>query len=747
MSKFDPEAPLPYAKLKKTLDIVKSKLNRPLALSEKILYAHIDEPQTQDVERGVSYLRLRPDRVAMQDATAQMAMLQFISSGLPRVAVPSTIHCDHLIEAKEGGDKDLARAKSTNKEVYDFLASAGAKYGVGFWKPGSGIIHQIILENYAFPGLLMIGTDSHTPNGGGLGGLCIGVGGADAVDVMADIPWELKCPKTIGVHLTGKLSGWTSPKDVILKVAGILTVKGGTGAIVEYVGPGVESISCTGMATICNMGAEIGATTSVFPYGSRMKKYLEATGRGAIAAEADKAMDLLTPDKGVSYDRVVEINLSELEPHVNGPFTPDLAHPISRLGENAKKAGWPMDIKVGLIGSCTNSSYEDMGRVASIAREAMKNGLKSKIEFHVTPGSEQIRATIERDGIAETLREFGGTVLANACGPCIGQWARSDVKKGEKNTIVSSYNRNFTGRNDANPATHAFVTSPELVAALALAGTLDFDPRTQSLKTPNGKEIKLSEPHADELPSRGFDPGQDTYQAPPSDGSNLSVVVDRKSDRLQLLEPFTKWDGKDLEDLLILMKIKGKCTTDHISAAGPWLKYRGHLDNISNNMFIGAINIENDTANKIKNVLTGEWGAVPDVARNYKSQGKGWVAVGDDNYGEGSSREHAALEPRHLGARAIITKSFARIHETNLKKQGLLPLTFANPSDFDKINPGDKISLVGLAKLAPGTQVDCIIKHSNGKQTPIKLNHTLNEGQIQWFKAGSALNYMKQAKA
>ncbi|ODN05396.1 Aconitate hydratase, mitochondrial [Orchesella cincta] len=747
MSKFDEGVPLPYEKLKKNLGIVKKRLNRPMTLSEKVLYSHLDDPKGQDIERGVSYLRLRPDRVAMQDATAQMAMLQFISSGLPKVAVPSTIHCDHLIEAKTGGKEDLARAITTNKEVYDFLASAGAKYGVGFWKPGSGIIHQIILENYGFPGLLMIGTDSHTPNGGGLGGLCIGVGGADAVDVMADIPWELKCPQVIGVNLTGSLSGWTSPKDVILKVAGILTVKGGTGAIVEYHGPGVESISCTGMATICNMGAEIGATTSVFPYGGRMRKYLQATGRSDIAAEADKYQDVITPDKGAPYDKVIDINLSELEPHVNGPFTPDLAHPISKLGENARKAGWPMDIKVSLIGSCTNSSYEDMGRVASIAKEAMKNGLKSKTEFHVTPGSEQIRATIERDGIAQTLREFGGTVLANACGPCIGQWARSDVKKGEKNTIVTSYNRNFTGRNDANPATHCFVTSPELVAALALAGTLDFDPRTQKLKTADGKEIKLSEPHADELPSRGFDAGENTYQAPPKDGSGLSVNVSPSSDRLQLLAPFSKWEGKDLEDLLLLMKIKGKCTTDHISAAGPWLKYRGHLDNISNNLFIGAINIENNEANKIKNVLTGEWGAVPDVARNYKSQGKGWVAVGDDNYGEGSSREHAALEPRHLGARAIIVKSFARIHETNLKKQGVLPLTFANPSDYDKINPGDKISLLGLAGLAPGKPVDCVIKHSNGKSTQIKLNHSFNEGQIKWFRAGSALNFMKETKS
>lgn len=743
MSKFDPDSNLPYAKLVKNLEVVKKRLNRPLTLSEKILYSHLDEPQSQEIKRGESYLRLRPDRVAMQDATAQMAMLQFISSGLPRVAVPSTIHCDHLIEAKTGGVDDLARAVATNAEVYNFLATAAQKYGVGFWKPGSGIIHQIILENYGFPGLLMIGTDSHTPNGGGLGGLCIGVGGADAVDVMADIPWELKCPNVIGVKLTGKLSGWTSAKDVILKVAGILTVKGGTGAIVEYTGPGTESISCTGMATICNMGAEIGATTSVFPYGNRMKKYLESTARSDVAIQADKYKNLLTPDDGCKYDRVVEINLSELEPHVNGPFTPDLAHPIGQLGANARKAGWPMEVKVALIGSCTNSSYEDMGRVASIAREAMKHGLKSKCEFHVTPGSEQIRATIERDGIAQTLRDFGGTVLANACGPCIGQWARADVAKGEKNTIVSSYNRNFTGRNDANPATHAFVTSPELTAALAIAGTLDFDPTKQTLKTPSGKEIKLSEPSADELPSRGFDPGQDTYTAPRADGTGVQVDVAPTSQRLQLLDPFDKWNGKDLDDLLCLIKIQGKCTTDHISAAGPWLKYRGHLDNISNNLFIGAINIENGQANKLKNQLSGEYGTVPEVARNYKSKGLGWVAVGDENYGEGSSREHAALEPRHLGGRAIIVKSFARIHETNLKKQGMLPLTFDNPADYDKIAFDDKISIKGLTSLSPGKPLTAVIKKKDGKEVKIQLNHTFNEQQIDWFKAGSALNHMK----
>lgn len=744
MSKFDPDVYLPYEKLEKTLDIVRGRLNRPMTLSEKILYSHLDDPKNQDIARGESYLRLRPDRVAMQDATAQMALLQFISSGLKKVAVPSTVHCDHLIEAQIGGKEDLARAKDLNKEVYNFLASACAKYGLGFWKPGSGIIHQIILENYAFPGLLMIGTDSHTPNGGGLGGLCIGVGGADAVDVMANIPWELKCPKVIGVNLTGKISGWTSPKDVILKVADILTVKGGTGAIIEYHGKGVDSISCTGMATICNMGAEIGATTSVFPFNERMASYLNATGRSAIASEAKKYRNkLLAADGNCEYDELIEINLDKLEPHVNGPFTPDLAHPISKLGENAKKNGYPIDIKVGLIGSCTNSSYEDMGRCASIATNAMKHGVQSKIPFNVTPGSEQIRATIERDGISDVFKKFGGTVLANACGPCIGQWDRQDVKKGEKNTIVTSYNRNFTGRNDANPATHAFVTSPELVTALSIAGRLDFNPLTDEITGSDGKKFKLDAPFGDELPSKGFDPGMDTYDAPPASGESLKVNVDPKSQRLQLLEPFDKWDGRDLVDMTVLIKVKGKCTTDHISAAGPWLKYRGHLDNISNNMFIGATNYENNEMNKIKNQRSGKWGTVPDVARDYKANGIRWVAVGDDNYGEGSSREHAALEPRHLGGRAIIVKSFARIHETNLKKQGLLPLTFDNPADYDKVQPTSKISLLDLKSLAPGKPVTCEIKNGD-KVDKIKLNHTLNEQQIQWFKAGSALNRMKE---
>lgn len=746
ISKFEPDHYLPYEKLEKNLEIVRKRLNRPLTLSEKILYSHLDQPADQEIERGKSYLRLRPDRVAMQDATAQMAMLQFISSGLKRVAVPSTIHCDHLIEAQVGGAKDLARAKDLNKEVYNFLSTAGSKYGVGFWKPGSGIIHQIILENYAFPGVLLIGTDSHTPNGGGLGGLCIGVGGADAVDVMADIPWELKCPNVIGVKLTGKLSGWTSAKDVILKVAGVLTVKGGTGAIVEYFGPGVESISCTGMGTICNMGAEIGATTSVFPYNSRMRDYLAATNRKDIGAAAESHKQLLTPDPNCKYDQVIEINLNELEPHVNGPFTPDLAHPISQLGKHAKDAGWPVDIRVGLIGSCTNSSYEDMSRAAFLAKQALDHGLKAKCAFTVTPGSEQIRATIERDGQSKIFDAFGGMVLANACGPCIGQWDRKDVKKGEKNTIVTSYNRNFTSRNDGNPSTHAFVTSPELVTALAIAGRLDFNPVTDELTGAKGEKFKLESPRGDELPQRGFDPGEDTYQAPPKDGSTVSVDVDPQSQRLQLLSPFPKWDGKDLEDMVVLVKVKGKCTTDHISAAGPWLKYRGHLDNISNNMFIGAISEESGEANKVQHRLSGEWGGVPDTARKYKAEGIKWCVVGDENYGEGSSREHAALEPRHLGGYAIIVKSFARIHETNLKKQGLLPLTFQNPADYDKIKSDDKISLLGLKDLAPGKPVKCEVKHKDGSKDTITLNHTMNATQLEWFRAGSALNRMAEVK-
>ncbi|KAK4228191.1 putative aconitate hydratase [Podospora fimiseda] len=730
-----------YKKMSENLAIVRSRLNRPLAYAEKILYSHLDDPHGQDIERGKSYLRLRPDRVACQDATAQMAILQFMSAGMPAVANPSTVHCDHLIEAQIGGPKDLERAISINKEVYDFLASACAKYNIGFWKPGSGIIHQILFENYAFPGGLLIGTDSHTPNAGGLGMAAIGVGGADAVDVMANLPWELKAPKVIGVKLTGAIGGWTTPKDVILKVAGITTVKGGTGAIVEYFGEGVNSLSATGMATICNMGAEIGATTSLFPFNDRMYDYLKATKRTEIGDFARTYAKELKADEGAEYDQLIEINLSELEPHINGPFTPDLATPISKFAETAKKNGWPEELKVGLIGSCTNSSYEDMTRGASIARDALNHGIKAKSLFTVTPGSEQIRATIARDGQLQTFEEFGGVVLANACGPCIGQWDRQDVKKGEANSIISSYNRNFTGRNDGNPATHSFVASPDLVVAMTIAGRLSFNPLTDTLKDKDGKDFKLSPPSGDGLPAGGYDPGQDTYQAPPADRSTVQVQVSPSSDRLQILSPFQPWDGKDATDLPILIKCQGKTTTDHISMAGPWLKYRGHLDNISNNMLIGAINEANGEANKIKNVTTGEWDAVPAVARDYKAKGIKWVVIGDWNYGEGSSREHAALEPRHLGGLAIITRSFARIHETNLKKQGMLPLTFSDPADYDKIKPEDKVDVLAT-ELAVGQPITLRVHPKDGKTFDIKLSHTFNEAQIEWFKNGSALNTM-----
>jgi aconitate hydratase len=736
-----------------SLQVVRRRLNRPLTFAEKVVYGHLDDPEGQDIQRGVSYLRLRPDRVAMQDATAQMAVLQFISSGLPRTAVPTTIHCDHLIEGTTapqadrensfGGAADLKHAINNNKEVYDFLSSAGSKYGMGFWHPGSGIIHQIVLENYAFPGGMMIGTDSHTPNAGGLGMAAIGVGGADAVDVMAGLPWELKAPKVIGVRLTGKLSKWSSPKDVICKVAGILTVKGGTGAIVEYFGPGIDNISCTGMATICNMGAEIGATTSMFPYNSRMGDFLRATGRPAIASLADAFAENLRADNGAEYDQIIEIDLSTLEPQINGPFTPDLAHGLSEFGEAARKHGWPTKLSAGLIGSCTNSSYEDMSRAASVARQALAAGIKAKVPFAVTPGSEQIRATIERDGLIEVFEKVGGTVLANACGPCIGQWKRTEVEKGEANSIITSFNRNFAARNDANPATHAFVTSPEIVTAFAIAGDLTFNPDKDTLVGADGREIMLSPPEGDELPSKGYDAGVETYQAPA--GGSVEVVVSPESQRLQLLEPFKPWDGKDIEDALVLIKVKGKCTTDHISMAGPWLKYRGHLDNISNNMLIGACNSENDKINSVQNQLTGEYGSVPDVARAYKAAGKGWVVVGDENYGEGSSREHAALEPRHLGARAVIVKSFARIHETNLKKQGMLPLTFADPADYDKVGPFDRLAIRGLTEFAPGKQLTIEGTRPDGSKYSFPVNQTFNENQITWFKHGSALNAMAAA--
>ncbi|KAF1737033.1 Aconitate hydratase, mitochondrial [Beauveria bassiana] len=706
-----------YKKMSENLAIVRGRLNRPLNYAEKILYSHLDDPHGQEIERGKSYLKLRPDRVACQDATAQMAILQFMSAGMDAVANPSTVHCDHLIEAQVGGSKDLARAISINKEVYDFLSSACAKYNIGFWKPGSGIIHQIILENYAFPGGLLIGTDSHTPTAAVL---------------------------VIGVKLTGELSGWTSPKDIILKVADILTVKGGTGAIVEYHGPGVDNISCTGMATICNMGAEIGATTSVFPFNDRMYDYLVATKRKDIGDFARVYAKELREDEGAEYDQLIELNLSELEPHINGPFTPDLGTPISKFSQAVKENGWPEELRVGLIGSCTNSSYEDMSRAASIARDALDHGIKAKAAFTVTPGSEQIRATIARDGQLQTFEEFGGIVLANACGPCIGQWDRTDVKKGEANSILSSYNRNFTGRNDGNPATHSFVTSPDLVVALTIAGSLHFNPLTDKLKDKDGNEFMLKPPTGNGLPTDGYDPGNNTYQAPPKDRSTVNVQVAPTSDRLQVLEPFQPWDGKDAKDIPILIKAQGKTTTDHISMAGPWLKYRGHLDNISNNMLIGAINEANGEANKIKNFTTGDWDAVPAVARDYKKKGIKWVVVGDWNYGEGSSREHAALEPRHLGGLAIVTRSFARIHETNLKKQGMLPLTFADPADYDKIKPDDKVDILAT-QLAVGKPITMVVHPKDGKSFEISLQHTFNEAQIEWFKNGSALNTMAAA--
>jgi aconitate hydratase len=737
-----------YNTIENNLKVVRGVVKRPLSNAEKILYGHADNAAEQEFARGQSFLMLRPDRVAMQDATAQMALLQFISSGIPKTAVPTTVHCDHLIQAKVGGPEDLARAKEENKEVYDFLESSCAKYGCGFWHPGSGIIHQIVLENYAFPGGLLIGTDSHTVNGGGLGMITIGVGGADAVDVMADLPWELKAPKIIGVKLTGKLSGWTSPKDVILKVADILTVKGGTGAIIEYHGPGVDSLSCTGMATICNMGAEIGATTSVFPYNERMGDYLRATDRSDIADLAKSFKHNLMADAGFQYDQLIEIDLSTLEPHVNGPFSPDAGHPLSKFKESIKTHNWPNELKVGLIGSCTNSSYEDMSRSASICREAAAHGLKAKSSFTITPGSEQIRATIERDGFLKDFENIGGVVLANACGPCIGQWARMDVGKEEKNSIITSYNRNFARRNDGNVNTHAFVSSPELVTALVFAGNLDFNPVTDSLVGSDGKPFKFTAPYGDELPpkAKGFDPGQNTYQAPPRDPSKLAVKVDPSSSRLQLLKPFNAWNGKDYENCPILIKAVGKCTTDHISMAGPWLKYRGHLENISNNMYIGAINEANGEANKVQNQVTGEWGAVPDVARDYKAKGVNWVIVGDHNLGEGSSREHAALEPRYLGGVAVIVRSFARIHETNLKKQGVLALTFAHEEDYNKIRPVDKISIKGLATFAPKKPLNATVTRPDGSHFDIVLNHSFNQNQIEWFKAGSALNLMAKTK-
>lgn len=740
-----------YSGFAAKVDEARKITGKPLTLTEKILYAHLWKGNPTEIfERSKSYVDFAPDRVAMQDATAQMALLQFMQAGRTKVAVPSTVHCDHLIMAKDNSKTDLDRAVHESSEVYDFLASVCNKYGLGFWKPGAGIIHQVVLENYAFPGGLMIGTDSHTVNAGGLGMIAIGVGGADACDVMAGLPWELKFPKLIGVKLTGRLNGWASAKDIILKVAGILTVKGGTGAVVEYFGDGAKSLSCTGKGTICNMGAEIGATTSTFGYDESMERYLRATGRNEVADAANAIKKHLTADQEVYnfpekfFDQVIEINLDELEPHLNGPFTPDLATPISKMKEAAAINGWPTKIEVGLIGSCTNSSYEDISRAVSLARQVTEKGLQLKSEFTITPGSEQVRFTIERDGFLDVFNKIGATVFANACGPCIGMWDRVGAEKQEKNTIVTSYNRNFAKRNDGNPNTYAFVGSPELVTALAIAGDLNFNPLTDTLINNKGETVKLDSPTGFELPAKGFavdDPG---YQKPAEDGTGVQVKVDPQSKRLQLLDPFPSWEGTDLMGLRLLIKAKGKCTTDHISMAGPWLKFRGHLDNISNNLLIGAVNYFNEKVNLVKNQLTGEYGPLPDTQRAYKAAGVGSIIVGDENYGEGSSREHAAMEPRHLGVRAVLVKSFARIHETNLKKQGMLALTFNLKEDYDKIAEDDLIDIEGLTSFTVNKPLIVHLRHKDGSAETIIVNHTYNEQQIEWFKAGGALNIIRR---
>ena len=739
-----------YAKFPERVAAARKATGKPLTLSEKILYAHLWEGTAgKAYERGKSYVDFAPDRVAMQDATAQMALLQFMQSGRNKVAVPSTVHCDHLIQAELGAEKDLKSALNKSSEVFDFLQSVSNKYGIGFWEPGAGIIHQVVLENYAFPGGMMIGTDSHTVNAGGLGMVAIGVGGADAVDVMAGMPWELKFPKLIGVKLTGKLSGWTASKDIILKVAGILTVKGGTGAIVEYFGPGAKSLSCTGKGTICNMGAEIGATTSTFGYDEKMAEYLRGTGRSEVADLADGIAEHLTGDPEVYenpeqyFDQVIEINLDELEPHINGPFTPDRATPISEFANEVKKNGWPQELEVGLIGSCTNSSYEDLTRAGSIAQQAIDKRLKTKSEFTVTPGSEQVRYTAERDGLLDKFDAMGGVVLANACGPCIGQWARHTDDPNRKNSIITSFNRNFAKRNDGNPNTHSFVASPELVTAMAIAGDLSFNPLTDELVNEAGEKVKLDEPMGIEMPPAGFAVEDAGYHEPAADGSGVEVVVAEGSERLQLLSPFKPWDGKNFTDMRLIIKAKGKCTTDHISMAGPWLRFRGHLDNISNNTLTGAVNAFNEKTDLVKNQLTGEYGPVPGTQRKYKAEGIKTIVVGDHNYGEGSSREHAAMQPRHLGMAVVLVKSFARIHETNLKKQGMLALTFANENDYDKIQEDDIIETLDLDQFAEGKPVNLKFTHSDGSSDVIECNHTYNEGQIAWFRAGSALNLIK----
>jgi aconitate hydratase len=742
-----------YATAEDRAALARERLGRPVTLAEKILFNHLDDGREATVERGLSYNDLRPDRVAMQDATAQMALLQFMTAGLPRVAVPSTVHCDHLIQAKENAKVDLLAAESGNAEVYDFLESVSAKYGIGFWKPGSGIIHQVVLEQYAFPGGMMIGTDSHTPNAGGLGMIAIGVGGADAVDVMTGFPFNVRWPKLIGVHLTGSLNGWSAPKDIILKVAEILTVKGGTGAIVEYFGPGASSISCTGKATICNMGAEIGATTSLFAYDDAMARYLKSTGREEIADAANavahdlRADDEVLADPERCFDRVIEIDLDQLRPHINGPSTPDLAREVGALGAEARKEGWPLEISSALVGSCTNSSYEDITRAASILRDAKTKGLMVKTPLLVTPGSEQVRATIERDGLLEVFEAAGATVLANACGPCIGQWSRPTADNDHVNTIVTSYNRNFPKRNDGSANTLAFVTSPETVVALSLAGTLDFDPLDGTLTNADGKEVSLAEPIGQELPDSGFTPGEVGFVSPPADGSGVEVKVSPTSDRLQLLEPFAPWDGNDYLDLPVLVKAKGKCTTDHISMAGPWLKYRGHLENISGNLFLGATNAFTGATGEGKDQLDGTTKPYPEIAKHYHEAGQAWVAVGDENWGEGSSREHAAMEPRFRGCKAIIVRSFARIHEANLKKQGVLPLTFADPSSYDQIDEDDRISILGLADLAPDVPVRCRITKPDGSTVDFEAIQTMSPEHIEWFKAGSALNIIRARSA
>ena len=739
-----------YDQMGERIAAARALLGRPMTLSEKILYSHLyNGVATEAFKRGASYVDFAPDRVAMQDATAQMALLQFMMAGKDKVAVPSTVHCDHLIQAKVGADEDLETAKVTNREVYDFLGQVSNKYGLGFWKPGAGIIHQVVLENYAFPGGMMIGTDSHTPNAGGLGMVAIGVGGADAVDVMAGMPWELKMPKLIGVKLTGKMSGWTSAKDVILKVAGILTVKGGTGAIVEYFGPGANNISGTGKGTICNMGAEIGATTSIFEYDTKMREYLVATAREDVADLADQIAEHLRSDDEVHadpakyYDQLIEIDLNTLEPHLNGPFTPDLATPISQLGAVAKENGWPLKVEVGLIGSCTNSSYEDLTRAASVAAQAASKNLKAKSEFTITPGSEMVRYTAERDGLLDVFDQVGGVVLANACGPCIGQWARHTNDPDKKNTIITSFNRNFKKRNDGNPNTHGFVGSPELVTAMILGGTLEFNPLTDTLTNEDGEQVKLDEPKGIELPTKGFEVEDPGYQAPAADGSGIEVKVNPDSKRLQLLTPFPAWEGKDLLGLKLFIKAHGKCTTDHISMAGPWLKYRGHLDNISDNLMLGAVNAFNMKANWVKNPLTGEYDEAPKVARALADAGVGSVMFGDVNYGEGSSREHAAMEPRHRGVRAVIVRSFARIAETNLKKQGALALTFADPASYDLVQEDDTIDILGLTEFAEGKPLTVRLNHKDGTSDEFLVNHSYNEAQIRWFHAGSALNLIR----